>query len=124
MKTLTLFALLFGLTVQAQDELMKKPAHGGQVVKKQGLAYEVVRKPKEILVYPPKEDAPVPSRITLRFKNKSGVADLVHIQLMPPKEPGTSIYSGTIPASVYIAGGLTFDLDFGPAPHATPTPRK
>jgi len=28
------------------------------------------------------------------------------------KEPGMNIYSAPVPASVYIAGGVTFDLDF------------
>lgn len=95
----------------AQDELFK-PTHGGEEVKKSGLSYEVVRKPKEILVYPPKDDAPVPSVITLKFKNKKGLIDQVQLKLMPIKEPGTNIYSAPVPASVYIAGGVTFDLNF------------
>ncbi len=101
----------------AQNELFK-PSHGGQELKKSGLSYEVVRKPKEIIVYPPpkKENAPVPSRITLKFKNKKGIEDEIQLKLMPMKErePGMNIYSAPVPASVYISGGLSFDLDVNP----------
>ncbi len=113
MKYIMSAALLLSLShlsAFAQDELFK-PTHGGQELKKSGLSYEVVRKPKEILVYPPKVDAPVPSVITLKFKNKKGVVDQVSLTLMPIKEPGMNIYSAPVPASVYIAGGVTFDLD-------------
>ena len=96
----------------AQEELFK-PLHGGQELKKSGLSYEVVRKPKEIFVYAPdKQDAPVPNVITIKFKNKKGILDQVQLKLFPIKEPtaGSNIYSAPVPASVYIAGGVSFDL--------------
>jgi hypothetical protein len=101
----------FSMASFAQEELFK-PTHGGQEVKKSGLSYEVVRKSREVLVYPPKADAPVPSVIKLKFKNKDGIIDQVQLKLLPMKEPGMNIYSAPVPASVYIAGGVTFDLDF------------
>ena len=122
MKKLMAGVLILGLSATsistfAQSELFK-PSHGGQELKKSGLSYEVVRKPKEIIVYPPpkKENAPVPNRIILKFKNKKGIEDEINLKLMPMKErePGMNIYSAPVPASVYISGGLSFDLDVHP----------
>jgi hypothetical protein len=112
MKILTILAMLASSTSSfAQDEIFK-PKHGGEVIKKSGLGYEVVRKKREILVYPPKEkDFPTPSTVIVKFKNKKGIVDQMELKLLPMKEPGTNVYSAPVPASVYIAGGVTFDLN-------------
>src|ERR1035437_2387199 len=110
MKILVMLMAMASLSF-AQEELFK-PRFGGQELKKSGLSYEVVRKPKEILVYPPKDDSPIPSVITLRFKNKKGIIDQIHLKLLPMKEPGTNSYSAPLPTNIYIAAGVTFDLNF------------
>lgn len=108
--------LVFGLPVifspaaHTADEIFR-PTHGGEVVKKSGLSYEVVRKPKEILVYPEKE-APVPNEITMKFKDKKGNINELRLKLFPVKETAMNIYSAPVPAKVYIAGGVSFDLGF------------
>lgn len=96
----------------AQDELFK-PSHGGHVVKKFGLGFEVVRKPKEFLVYAPDklDDKNIPGILIMKYKNRKGAIDQIEMKLLPPKKPGDNIYSAQIPTKVYIAGGLTFDLD-------------
>ena len=103
--------LLIASTAFAQSELFK-PTHGGEELRKSGLSYEVVRKPKEVFVYAPKEDSPIPSVITIKFKNDKGMFDQVHLTLLPMKEPGTNSYSAPLPTNIYIAAGVTFDLDF------------
>lgn len=115
MKILAILAMLASAGSSfAQDEIFK-PRHGGEVIKKSGLGYEVVRKSKEIVVYPPKdkENAPTPNTIIVRFKNKKGIADQMELKLLPMKEPGSrESYSAPLPTNIYIAGGMTFDLNF------------
>ena len=96
-------------SVFAQDELFKA-AHGGQELRRSGLCYEVVRTPKEILVYPPKEEVQTPDAITLEFKDKNGKVKKVQLKLTPIKEPGMNLYSAPIPANIYFSGGVTFDF--------------
>lgn len=99
------------------DELFR-PLHGGQEIKKQGLSYEVVRKPKEILVYPPdKEKSPTPEGVTIEFKDHKGVVDRMTLKLVPPKNPGPNMYyTAPLPEKILIAGSVTFDLNFSKKP--------
>lgn len=115
MKILAILAILASHGSSfAQDEIFK-PTHGGEMVKKKGLGYEVVRKTKEIVVYPPKDkkDAPVPNVIIIKFKNKEGIIDQMELKLLPMREPGNIGYMAPLPTNIYIAGGITFDLSFG-----------
>ena len=91
------------------DELIKG-THGGSMAKhlKTGLAYEVVRKSKEVYLYPPSNTSPVPSTITIGFKNEKGMMDRVELKLLPVNEPGSVFYSAPLPERVLVAAGLTF----------------
>ena len=48
--------------------------------------------------------------VTIKFKKKDGTFDKVDLTLIQLKDAGTNIYSAPVPASVYISGGLTFEL--------------
>jgi len=94
------------------DELFKA-SHGGEMVRhlKTGLAYEVVRKPKEVLLYAPDTTSPVPSTLSIRFKNEKGIMDRVDVKLIPVNEPGSIFYSAPLPERVLVAAGLTFYIN-------------
>jgi len=114
--TLKLLAIVLGLgsmALSAHADELYKPKHGGVLLqhKKTGLAYEVVRKPKEVQVYAPTESAYVPKEITVHFKNGQGTFDQVHLKLLPPNEPGSLFYSAPLPEGVLISAGVTFDFD-------------
>lgn len=95
---------------------MKPIIFSGELVKhrKTGLEYEVVRKPKEVLLYPLTSNAPVPSMITVRFKNEKGIADRMHLKLMQSNEPGSRFYSSPLPERVLITAGITLPVIQGP----------
>ena len=102
-----------GISGRALADELFKASHGGELVKhmKTGLAYEVVRKPKEVMLYPPTSTSPVPSTLTIGFKNEKGVMDRVEVKLIPVNEPGSVFYSAPLPERVLVAAGVTFYIN-------------
>lgn len=108
------FLLLFGTSVSHSQVVELKPEHGGQIIKKSGLSYEVVRKNRKIIVYPLEEKSRIPNQLILKFKNSKGESGEMKLTLLPIKEQGMNIYSAPVPAKVYFAGGVSFDLTLSP----------
>jgi len=100
-----------GMSGRALADELFKASHGGELIKhhKTGIAYEVVRKPKEVILYAPESASPVPSTLTIGFKNEKGILDRVDVKLMPVDNgPGSIFYSAPLPERVLVAAGLTF----------------
>lgn len=90
--------------------------HGGQIVKKDGNYYEVVKdKDKdEIKVYLSKMVKPqpsaLPSTMVVVLKKKNKILDRISVRV-DPKAAQPSPYTGVVQSNIFISGGITFDLE-------------
>jgi hypothetical protein len=103
---------MLGISSLALADELYHPLHGGELIKhkRTGLDYEVVRTPKEVVVYPTKDEAPVPKMITIQFKNEKGIMDSADLKLLPSKEAKAGYTTGPLPQRVLVSGGVTFNF--------------
>ncbi len=111
--------ILFSLVTAAVSNAEAPVAvgsHGGTIVSKAGKSYEVVldHSHHQVTVYsvPGQASGAPKSEMVLKIKKGDTFLEKIHLKLTNPSDPARSNYTGLIPASVVISGGVTFDFDF------------